>query len=243
MTPKELDQSQKVIDGKVYNLAQKKKLIGDYEPIYDGVCDAADYLNSNLKILWVLKEPYCEDGDYGGWSLTKDVFSEYPYKRKITNQTHQNVAYISYGILHNKKFEDIDYIRDDPSVGEVLHEIAWINISKIPAGTTTNDNTLWEKYETWKNILLEQINLYEPDIIIFGNTFEYFKNDLISDKAVCDTDYSRQISHTGNRVDLYWTNEQLFIDTNHPNFRGEKCEWADAIIEAVGKYFWRIYEK
>lgn len=51
MTPKELDQSQKVIDGKVHDLAQKKKLIGDYEPIYDGVCDAADYLNSNLKIL------------------------------------------------------------------------------------------------------------------------------------------------------------------------------------------------
>ena len=43
---------------------------------------------------------------------------------------------------------------------------------------TEGDVEIGKLYSLWKPILFKQIELYNPDIIIFGNTFSCFQNDL-----------------------------------------------------------------
>ena len=64
---------------------------------------------------------------------------------------------------------------DDEMAG-LLREIAYINLSKMP-GRSKSGNMRAE-YELWRNIIHEQIEGYNPDIIIFGGTFDVMKKDL-----------------------------------------------------------------
>ena len=237
MDSSELEDFQNQIKQKIYETAEENGLLSDGdEPLYDGFTYASEYCNSDLKILWILKEAY--DNNYnGGWSITEQLFSEYPYTTKIKNPTHQKMAYVSYGILNKCNYEDIDYLSDNPSIGEVLHEIAYINLNKMPAGTSTDNDTLWEKYETWKDILWEQIYAYNPDVIIFGNTFQFFKNDFFNDdEPDWDYDYSNGIE-TEARANVCKWNDTLLIDTNHPQWTECQGSWANAIIHACQDYF------
>ena len=77
-------------------------------------------------------------------------------------------------------YKEMDYIRDDPHMAQVLKSIGIININKMPGNSRSNDKDIAEKYEFWKPLLNWQLKVYNPDIIIFGNTFQYFKNDLFS---------------------------------------------------------------
>ncbi len=80
MTAKELKKKQSEIDAAVRRQAKKcGLLVNDAEPIYDGIADEDGYLNSKLKVAWILKEPYDwvdEEGGPGGggWSIVNDVF-------------------------------------------------------------------------------------------------------------------------------------------------------------------------
>lgn len=236
MNISQLGKFQSKIKNKIDNTARNKGLLTNgVKPLYDGLTNVSEYYNSDIKILWILKEAY--DNNYnGGWSITEVLFNEYPYTTKVKNQTHRKMAYVSYGILNKCLYDDIDDIRDNPAIGEVLHEIAYINLNKMPAGTSTDDRSLWDKYETWKDILWSQINTYEPDVIIFGNTFKYFKDDFFEyDEPDCDYEYTNEID-TDARADVYYWNETLLIDTNHPQWIECQGSWANAIIQACEDY-------
>ena len=53
-------------------------------------------------------------------------------------------------------------------------------------------------------------SLYEPQIIIFGNTFKFFKKDLVGD----DAEPSKRIDGV---IHIYEKNEIMMIDAYHPN--------------------------
>jgi hypothetical protein len=61
---------------------------------------------------------------------------------------------------------------------DAFRNIAYINIKKIAGTRKSIDKVLKEAYERDKNILMEQINAYNPNLIIGGNTLHYFENDL-----------------------------------------------------------------
>lgn len=79
MTAKELKKAQEDIDDQVKKQAETKGLTsGNYgcQPIRDGIADEEAYLESGLKVAWILKEPYDDFNENGmpcggGWSLTK----------------------------------------------------------------------------------------------------------------------------------------------------------------------------
>ena len=60
----------------------------------------------------------------------------------------------------------------------ILRNIAFVNVQKLPAKTRTSDAALKNAYQKNKEILLEQIATYRPDIIIGGKTLHLFKDDL-----------------------------------------------------------------
>ena len=151
----------------------------DIEPITDGVYSASKYLSSDPKIMWVLKEPYdniINDKPYGGgWNIAEECFAK---DDAWSNTTFQPIIYSMYGYYNNLYWDDMDWIRDDKSMADVLQQIAYINVGKMPAMSSSSDAHISECYGVWRDILLRQINGYNPDVIIFANTIQYFKDDL-----------------------------------------------------------------
>ena len=52
---------QNEIDEEIHEIADDNGLNYEFEPMPDGVCDISAYLDSRIKILWILKEPYIKD--------------------------------------------------------------------------------------------------------------------------------------------------------------------------------------
>ena len=78
----------------------------------------------------------------------------------------------------------MSWIRDEPEMAQCLNEIVLVNVNKMPANHRSNDTDIALKYEYWKPILFWRLKQYDPQIIIFGNTFQHFKDDL----GIADTE-------------------------------------------------------
>lgn len=160
--------------------------------------------------MWVLKEPYdeIENGEPqgGGWSIPENCFvKEDAWK----NNTWQPIIYIVYALINDLEWKGMDYIRDDKSMADVLKQIAYINVSKMPA-KTRSQGSMKREYELWKPILHEQIQLYKPDVIIFGNTFDCFKADLIGEET------TPLKSFEGKTLEVYKMDNVVLLSAYHP---------------------------
>ena len=157
----------------------------DRYPIYDGIVNVDEYLQTHPKILWILKEAHDsvdEDGaPFGGdWSLADEFLNkdDFVEKRGKASATYDPIIYASYGILYDKKLNEIPKIRENREIANVIKKIAIINVSKLPGLTSSKNDKIAEAYKNCKDILLEQIALFDPDVIIGGYTMSLFEKDL-----------------------------------------------------------------
>ena len=94
----------------------------------------------------------------------------------------------------------------------------------MPAHKTSSDTLLEESYQQWQKILFAQIELYKPEVIIFGNTFKFFKEDLIG-----KDDLQPQFDNVGINSQLYIKDGIKMIDAYHPAAIGVSS-YVDSII-------------
>ena len=215
----------------IVDYAEQMGLTNDnVEPIVDGTYDINAYFQEKTRIMWMLKEPYdefLEDGTPygGGWSIGGVLSSANSCKTR----SWQPIIYILYAFFNNiGKWNDMDDIRDAPEMAEVLKRIAYINMSKMPAKTSSKSN-MNNEYKIWEPILLKQIELYDPHIIIFGNTFKYFKDRLLNGEYVSDT--------SNENLGIYSCNNRLYLDAYHPQQRTiTQEEYVNDILFAMRKY-------
>jgi hypothetical protein len=199
-------------------------------PIYDGIINDELYSKSDFKICWVLKEAYDKDKNgntgNGGW----DILDSNKISDGVKNiLTWQRMIYVTYSVLNNFiSFDDMDDINNNPEMIQILRNIAYINVNKMPAETTSKDPLLRENYEIWKDILLEQIKDYDADIYIFGATYKFFKNDLpLKDEDWDKSDSDFHIAKKDNK---------LYINAYHPGiFRSQMSDenYIQGLIEII----------
>ena len=232
---------QDLLEEAIYNVPSANNLPND--AIADGVGDAKAYLSSFPKVAWVLKEPYdiVSDGKAagGGWSISKDCFMKDSGSWSV--RTWQRVIYVVYGLRHHLSYSEMDYISNDWDMGKVLREIAWINLSKMPALTTSSDKTIRDAYEKyWKVIVKEQLDLYKPDVIIFGNTLNICRNFILGneDKAI------EHVFREGQCfVEVFKKAGRLLLNAYHPGFisipgvKGAEEHYVDSLIATIEKYY------
>lgn len=83
-------------------------------------------------------------------------------------------------------------------------------------------------YACWKPILDKQIELYQPDVIIFGNTFSCFKADMVG------SDRQPDITIGDHSFHVYRHNGRLLIDAYHPNQRTiTREEYVNSLIDQI----------
>jgi hypothetical protein len=194
--------------------------------ILDGINDLEEYSKVDLKILWILKEPRC---DSGGWDMRDALNNMETDKRTGWRHTFDKIIYSSYGILNDfTSWNDMDYIRNNPSMKRVLKSIAYINLKKLPNTNQTSfsdDNEILTAYNKDKSIILSQINLFNPDIIICGGTLKFLKNDLNL--------FEENSKHSGD-TKYYIQNNKIYIQAFHPSYWAKsQVTYCDEIINAV----------
>ncbi|MBO4706625.1 MAG: hypothetical protein J5647_12880 [Spirochaetaceae bacterium] len=202
-------------------------------PILDGVADIKSYLSSKPKIMWILKEPYDKFTKTGkpknaGLESFPDWFNEEKFWETVdrgNKSIYRTISTVSYSIQNGtiKKRRDLD----DDEIHDTIKQIAFINMSKFPGGKSTRPVLLKGFYEKWEDILDKQIEIYKPEIIIFGKTFLYFKEKLrIKEKPIHKT--------VGKWwADRYEKDGTIYIDAYHPGRKGD--DYVESIIKAVNK--------
>lgn len=208
MTATELYEFQEKIHAKELSHAQSMGLCssGD-EPIYDGICDINGYLESPIKIMWILKEAWEKrEGEeaLGGWYIWE------PWSNPAEmNSMWKTMMHVMYGITTGIQYEQMP-VTNDEMLG-LLKSCAYININKMPSRTTSG--TMKKSYEQWREILLEQISGYNPDVIIFGNTYD----GLFEKEEFAINSKSRQDLGIPGIVGAYISGERLLVDAWHPS--------------------------
>ena len=199
------------------------------EPIYDGICDLSGYLNSKHKIMWILKEPNGQLGndilEKGGWIIPDESFTD--PEETASQPTWQVIIYAMYGYLNSLMYDDMDYIHNKIEMAKVMQSIAYLNVSKMPGYNKSTKSHIEQCYTQWKPILNKQIETYAPDVIIFGNTFDHFKNDF----------ENRGLEKIGNIpgwIDVYKSGQLFLFDAYHPSRKGR--DYVNTLIEALNKY-------
>ena len=100
----------------------------------------------------------------------------------------------------------------------------------MPGSSTTPDKILKQGYQDNKGILLRQVELYEPDIVIGGNTVHLFYEDL-------DIPRDKLLSLDNNRNEYYAKENRLYIDAYHPAIRGGTVQtYCNDIIEMAKQW-------
>ena len=209
----------------------KKYETDDRGLISDGIVNLREYYDSDLKIMWILKEPYDEGDNTGGWwSLTNAIGKE-PNKFVLggSRSTWQPIVYATYGIHNNVlNYSDMGYIRNNHEMMNILKKIAFINIQKMPAGTRTYYNNIQSAYKSNKEILLTQIKTYNPDIIIGGSVMYLFSGDL---------DFRKEKMGATDSNEYWIQNGKLFIAAYHPaQTTTTRDVYVDDLLFAVRKY-------
>jgi hypothetical protein len=190
--------------------------------VNDGAINREEYFNSQIKILWILKEPYSGQEN----EMLNDLNEMRAAGKKTDSQsTWHPLIYISHGILNGFiNYDQMPNIAEDKSISKILRKISFINVKKNPGKSRSKNNDIAKAYQENKELLSKQIETLKPDIIIGANTMQYFVNDL---------------KLTEKFKDYHWIKDgQLYIKTYHPaQIVITRKEYVDKVI-AVAKA-WR----
>jgi len=231
MEKEEIKQKLKALDEEMYQRISDEE--NERLVCYDGAVNIDEYLDSKIKILWLLKEPYDEENGIGGGHTLGDLIKKdvaYDFVKKYP--TWQVMTYVSYGILNDFwMWDDMNFLRIEPTMTNALLKIAMVNVQKLPSlnQSKTNFNDITEAFEKHGDLLKKQIDLLNPDILIAGNTMWIYKDmfGLIEENK-----------KTKGCIDYWEKDGKLFIDAYHPSQKTETREnYCNDIISTVQKWF------
>jgi hypothetical protein len=195
--------------------------------IWDGVYEKYlnKYINAEPHILWVLKEAPETNGVYG-WHVG-DIDEKNTALQKKSGTLRQ-MCLISYAILNKCNF-NIACKASIEDLVDARQRVAQINVCKIKTTPGKySEADLTDGYDKWKDVLDAQINAYQPEIVICGNTLQYFSSD---NKYLGRTRGEKKllesiIPNPSQKFCYYSENNRLIINIHHPsdfNVNWEKC--------------------
>ena len=151
-------------------------------------------------------------------------------------RTDRRIISTMYKIRYHK---DMPLIKEQPEVSEVLKDVVWINLSKMPGKTTSGTSYISEYKKHWQDIVKRQIDFYDPDVLIFGNNLvDSVFNDFVEDERTNNLGEKRKWDmhfltiHKGK-------NNRLVLHSYHPGrvFSHEQASYyEDTIVDAIDKH-------
>ena len=210
-----------------------------------GVCIRADsygpffpdcYFKPNqYRIVFLLKEPYVGNiNDAIGHNKADELKNT---EWGDLERTFKNISKMSYSLLKEKPFNNNCDVEEALNI--MKQHVCIINANIFPLiatkSKTSKDEFIykWAQKSCYRNLIIEQLQLYKPNIIIGGHTLGHFVNTVGLPQEECYLfDKNQKFSilsqskifdlfslESGNYNDTYYNDNLLCINTYHPSYR------------------------
>jgi hypothetical protein len=208
--------------------AQKLEPLGCY--ITDGIVDIDQWRKQAIRPLFIGKEAY-EQGDRTEWSASEELKNNPREACRASPRTWKTTAYVSYALQHGlTEYDKLPDIAEDEAVVKSLNSIAFINVGKCGAETQTPWERLDSLYRQNSKLLHDQIEFFQPNIVIGWSTLRLFQ----ADASFTSRFGSNEAKSNQDAVDSWVSNGVLYVDAYHPvYFRVSQSRYVNSIVEAV----------
>jgi len=214
--------------------------------IKDGIVCKEEYDSSVIKMLWVLKEGnVAEKDETKSRDICEEIRTGWHIRNALRIPTFRKMIYATYGIFFpEEEWSNVPFANED-SAYNVLKQIAYININKMPGASKANYNNIKKAYEKYEKELLTQIGEYNPNIIVFGGTLHFFNTKELAKIGwnIIDTKKSYfDESKIGTTTSFFKiSKDKLIINAYHPSYPGikDKQYWLEikSVAENWKKHF------
>ncbi len=156
-------QSTAELEDKIFTQYQES---GDAGALPDGLTDPSQYAQAKFKMIFILKEAH-------GWNEETD------YPRDLRRFAYDGGTYKTWGNLahwssfaNDTSFQLDDLDATDPAArAEKLRSCGFVNLKKVPGGTSSNSSEIDAFAKAHGILLREQLALYKPDVTISCGAF------------------------------------------------------------------------
>lgn len=215
------------------------KWINDYKRdgknsfVRDGVPFPEDYYVNSPRVLFVLKDPNDIKATYESSQL--DAYRDFGEKKidRWHNRMMPRIAKM-YKVLGGKSDKEM-------SEFEAIKNIAFMNLKKTGGSNCVSGNVIASYTSIYRNRILEQIDIINPDYIICCGCcvqfVKYIMLDLPLNKRV---KWRNLVEQKGNNYCFYWKKKDIIvIDMYHPSYTRNKfahdSEYIKLFTERIGK--------
>jgi len=194
----------------------------------DGIVSHSQWISIPVKVIFLLKETNKNPGSLIDFLKSNE-------NRRHFGATWLNIARWAYGIKNISKDKDWTTIDSnvDKTPSNYLKYICAINIKKTTGGGSSSHTDLLAAVEEYGELTLEQINLYQANILVLCGTGSYFLEMLKNNNKIKWEKTSRGIAYNKFENGLY------IIWYYHPDAHFPKhflyYSLLDAIKEILGK--------
>ena len=204
---------------------------------HDGVAFPEKYLSAKKRVLWVLKNAY-DDCDESGNPVSdgmdiRDWFCDEALKIAAGKKIFIRMALSSYCIQNDIQYSP-ELLSEKTEIIKSLQAIALVDLSKLPGSTSISDPDLKKEFCYFKEIVSKQIELYSPDIIIFGYTLH------CCHQIFEGLDYSKPLANFAVGDDpcflrSFSDGKRLLLEAYHPSKPTMYEDYVGTIVKAVGQ--------
>lgn len=173
----------------------------------DGAVEIEQYVEQDIKILWVLRETNGSDFNFKKFLKNPKVYPKWKQTVGLVVKTSNAIFERLDGTKGNQYPKDVT---------RVMKKIAWINIKKTGGKANSNPNELKVHAKNNAGLIENQIKKLTPNILILAGTKGY-----VSDKVK-------------NEISTLTGIETIVVNTYHTNQRTiTHSEYIDSVVEIV----------
>lgn len=179
----------------------------------DGLLDEKLYVESNPKVMWLLKDPNTKEKRGDLLEIIKAFISDYMAEEDNLPETLRRAAIFSYLIQEGLP----EYVSGLASMTDkkLIHGLsssAIVNLKKTQGGRTADLDAVYEEAERSFDLWTKQMSILKPDIILCGGTYKivsylYRDKEVVPDKA---------LRETPNGLPYLKHDDSVYIDFFHP---------------------------
>lgn len=157
---------------------QKIAEIYNQPPVYDGLINQQAYAAAPVKIIWVLNDLASLNQKQSFklpdkiTKIATDISNPQVFRRAFCKMSEVSAA------LLNEVDKEIKTPIPCTFNFKALQHIGVISIKKFSDGRKASHEELLSYYRAAKEVLLNQLHAFNPDVVVFVDSYSYFKNDL-----------------------------------------------------------------
>lgn len=239
------------MNAKLIETLKKRILDIDSLAYIDGPINPELYFANPLRILWLLQEPYGDDGMSHDQTIERDSATCLADICKNRNKDGAKTLSKIVRLAHSLKLGTLftgDVFENKEAYQSFRESTAIINLKKDPNPITdSSDTDFYAAKEKWGDTILAQIEAYDPAVVIGDGTLNYFLDGKTNFLAsilkpfLCQSDdeFSKSFTLLDDVINVdacYYTQYQhlvvmpgekrLFLNANHP------CRESDGLYVA-----------